>query len=235
LTREDRPGCTGVSVRACRLDVPDRARLKLAACLAPDELERAGRLRSTLHRERVVVAWAWRRHALAALLDCRAGEVAFVAGRDGKPRVLGSDLRFSASRSDGIAVLAISREVEVGVDVEAIRAIDDLDRLARRFMSASERAALAARPAARRQAGWFDCWTRKEAYVKGLGTGLSLPLAGVEVWSGDERPATIGGWRVLNIRVAPGYAAAVAGSDAGTWDLQPGVECEDPSELHGRP
>jgi len=222
-----------VCVRACRLDVPDRARLELAACLAPAELERAARLRSTLDRERFLVARAWRRHALAELLDRRADEVEFVADQNGKPRVAGSDLRFSASRSAGIAILAISRGVEVGVDVEAIRAIDDLDRLARRFMSVSERAALAARPATRRQAGWFDCWTRKEAYVKGSGAGLSLPLAGVEVWSGDERPVTVAGWRVLNIRVAPGFAAAVAGSTAGTWDLQPRVDWADPSELHG--
>ena len=181
-----------------------------------------------------MVARAWRRHALAALLDCRADEVEFVANREGKPRLPGSDLRFSASRSAGIAVLAISREVEVGVDVEVIRAIDDLDRLARRFMSASERAALAARPAARRQAGWFDCWTRKEAYVKGIGAGLSLPLASVEVWSGDGRPVTVEGWLVRNVRVARGFAAAVAGSGAGTWDLQPGVDREDPSELPRR-
>ena len=105
--------------------------------------------------------------------------------------------------------------MEVGVDVEAIRATADVDGIAARFFSRAEQRALASLPRAQRLAASFHCWTRKEAYVKGIGTGLSFPLRNVDVWDGSRRPATVSGWSVHQVDVSPEFAAAVAGAGLG--------------------
>ncbi len=107
--------------------------------------------------------------------------------------------------------------MEVGVDIETIRATADIDGMAARFMSPAEQRALASLPPWQRLAAFFECWTRKEAYVKGIGTGLSFPLRDVDVWDGGRRPATVSGWSVHQVDVAPGFAAAVAGAGLGDW------------------
>jgi 4'-phosphopantetheinyl transferase len=107
--------------------------------------------------------------------------------------------------------------MDVGVDIEAIRATTEIDGIAARFMSPAEQCALAAVPPAQRLAALFQCWTRKEAFVKGIGTGLSFPLRDVDVWYGSREPATVSGWSVHQVDVAPGLAAAVAGASLGDW------------------
>jgi 4'-phosphopantetheinyl transferase len=107
--------------------------------------------------------------------------------------------------------------MDVGVDVEAIRATADVDGIAARFFSPGEQRALASLPPAQRVAASFQCWTRKEAYVKGIGAGLSFPLGTVDVWVGGRQRAIVSGWSVHQVDVAPGFAAAVAGADLGDW------------------
>jgi 4'-phosphopantetheinyl transferase len=128
-----------------------------------------------------------------------------------------SDLRFSAARSVSTALYATSWRMDVGVDVEAIRATADIDGIAAKFFSRAEQRALAALPPAQRLAASFQCWTRKEAYVKGIGAGLTFPLQTVEVWAGDRQPVTVSGWSVHQVDVPPGFAAAVAGEGIGEW------------------
>ena len=108
--------------------------------------------------------------------------------------------------------------MEVGVDIEAIRAIDR-HRRHRGEVHVTGRATCAGVACLRRNAwqAFFQCWTRKEAYVKGIGTGLSFPLRDVDVWDGGGRPATVSGWSVHQVDVAPGFAAAVAGASLGDW------------------
>ncbi len=107
--------------------------------------------------------------------------------------------------------------MEVGVDIEAIQATADIDGISARLMSPAEQRSFASLPPAKRRAAFFQCWTRKEAYVKGIGTGLSFPLREVDVWDGGRRPATVSGWSVHQVDVAPGFAAAVAGAGLGYW------------------
>jgi 4'-phosphopantetheinyl transferase len=107
--------------------------------------------------------------------------------------------------------------MDVGVDVEEIQASADVDGIAARFFSPGEQRALASVAPAQRTAACFQCWTRKEAYGKGTGDGLSFPLRTVDVWAGDRQRTIVSGWSVHQVDLAPGFAAAVAGSDLGEW------------------
>jgi 4'-phosphopantetheinyl transferase len=217
--RSDQP----ISLWWADLDGPESAAIArdLNASLSPDEQRRADRLNRPLDRERFRLARGWLRRLLAAQLGCRPGEVTLLAGEAGKPRIAGSQLRFSAARSEGAALYATSWQMEVGVDVEAIRSPLDVDGIAGRFFTSSEQEALAALSPERRVRAAYECWTRKEAYVKGIGAGLSFPLNTVDVWPGDALRATVGSWSIHPVDVGPGLAAAVAGAEPGDW--QPGA------------
>ncbi len=165
-------------------------------------------------------ARAWRRWLLGAELGCDPADVPIVADGRGKPRLAGSpeaELTFSATRSRDLALVAVSRRMEVGVDVEAVDPATDVERFAARFLTAAEQRALARLPAEQRRDALFACWTRKEAYLKGVGVGLSVAAESVEAWAGDDRPTTVAGWSVHALAVRPGFAAAVAGADPRTW------------------
>ena len=200
------------------LDISASALRGLAACLSSEERQRADRFHRPLDRGRFLAARGWLRHLLASQLRCAPGDIPIVTGDRGKPRLAWcSDLSFNAARTASIALYATSWRMEVGIDIEAIRATTDIDGIAARFMSPAEQRALASLPPAQRLAAFFQCWTCKEAYVKGIGTGLSVPLRDVDVWDGGRRPATVSGWSVHQVDVAPGFAAAVAGAGLGDW------------------
>ncbi len=190
---------------------------RLAECLTAEERERVRRFHRPLDGRRFLAARGWLRHALASELRCAPRDVQIVQRDGGKPRIEGADLHFNASRSAGTALYATSWEMEVGVDIEAIVAAPDLDAVAARFFSGSEQRTLASLDADRRLVGFFECWTRKEAYVKGIGAGLTFPIATVDVWGGTDAPATVAGWSVHRVDIAPGFAAALAGAGDGDW------------------
>jgi 4'-phosphopantetheinyl transferase len=126
------------------------------------------------------------------------------AGSHGKPRLSGrSDLDFNLSHSGELALIAVARGRSVGVDVERVRRRTDVLAIARGSFSSRERQAIESplTDAARREA-FFECWTRKEAYLKGRGVGLAGGL--------DTDPEADSGWEIRSPRVPPGYAAAVA-------------------------
>jgi 4'-phosphopantetheinyl transferase len=207
----------GLALWWAPLDIPATALRGLAACLSPQERRRADRLHRPLDRARFLAARGWLRRLLASRLLCAPGEVRIVTGDGGKPALAGSDLCFSAARSAGIALYATSWRMDVGVDIEAFRATADVDGIAARFFSPAERRALASLPPAQRLAASFQCWTRKEAYVKGIGAGLAFPLRTVDVWAGGRQRVMVSGWSVHQVDVAPGFAAAVAGEGPGAW------------------
>jgi 4'-phosphopantetheinyl transferase len=208
-----------VSLWRAPLDISAPALRSLTGSLSFDERRRADRFHRPLDRARFVAARGWLRCLLGTELDCAPGDLRIATGDNGKPRLEGSDLRFSAARSGGIALYATSWLVEVGVDVEAIEANADLDGIAARFFSPSERQALASVRPAQRLAAFIQCWACKEAYVKGIGAGLSFPLDTVDAWLAGGRPAHVSGWSVHQVDLAPGFAAAVAvsGADSGEW------------------
>jgi 4'-phosphopantetheinyl transferase len=178
----------------CRVELPGMQRLALQQCLSPLEIERANRYRVHERREEFIVARGLLRTILARLLhgDPRGLEFTFAA--KGKPSLLlpesGRDISFNLSHSHGLVLIAVTLAAAVGVDVELIRDKTDHERLAERFFSPAECAALAAVPDADRQRAFFTCWTRKEAFLKATGMGITTALDSFDVafWPpGDAR------------------------------------------------
>lgn len=211
--KEDRPGDAGLSLWWGSLDVSSSRLRDLTASLSPEELQRAVGFHRPLDRARFLAARGWLRRVLARELRCAPGDVPIVTGELGKPRLSRSELCFSASRSEGVALYATSWRMDVGVDVEAIEPTADVDRIAAKFFTTAEQRALFALSPAQRLVAFFQCWTRKEAYVKGIGAGLGFPLDTVDVWAGGAQRAIVTGWSIYQVDVAPGFAAAVAGAN----------------------
>src|SRR5207237_4344548 len=110
--------------------------------------------------------------------------VKFTYSAEGKPNLDAfhiSDLFFNVSHSEDLAAFAFTSGHRIGVDVEMIRQSVDVDEIPRRFFSSAEQRALAGLSATEKYQGFFNCWTRKEAYIKALGSGLSLPLRDFDV------------------------------------------------------
>jgi len=173
------------------LAVDDAAAARLAATLSADELARARRFVFPVHARRFIAARAGLRRILAGYRGCAPADLGFRYAAHGKPALAdnGPPLFFNLSHSGHLAVLGVSTVGEIGVDVETVTAA--AEDVAARFFSASECAALAALPQAARAGGFFRCWTRKEAMVKALGEGLSMPLDSFDVTLAPEQPARL--------------------------------------------
>lgn len=171
------------------LDVgPDRLD-RLTAFLSADELERAGRFRFRRDRDRFTAGRGRLRELLGQYLACRPGDVDFRYSAYGKPFITGSaGLRFNVSHSGPRVLFAFCRDAEVGVDVELLRAEAADDLVAERFFAEREVLDLRRLPPALRVRGFLSCWTRKEAYIKARGEGLSLPLQDFEVTLSPNEP-----------------------------------------------
>jgi len=149
-----RPISEGIDVWSIRLDQPSHP--LTMGWLEPDELARAARFRRPLDRDRFLARRIALRLVLAGYGRIHPREVQLVEQPGGRPVAVGPGLpRFSTSHSDGLAVVAISDLVAVGVDVEAVRAHDDWPAVADRFFSAAERVELQARPAGGRPSGFL--------------------------------------------------------------------------------
>jgi 4'-phosphopantetheinyl transferase len=170
----------GIELWQLDLDVPiGRAEL---AVLSADEQVRAARFARGQDRARFSHAHVLLRHLLARRCGARPDALRFVAGAHGKPEVAGLETgRFSLSHSAGVALVALGGALEVGVDLELVRPIDDATELAEAHCAASERRALMRLHEAQRDLAFLRIWTRKEACLKALGLGLGLPLGDVEV------------------------------------------------------
>ncbi len=191
--------------------------------LSSDELARASRFHFSRDRQRFVAARAWLRTILAGYLRTDANSLTFSYSPKEKPALApafeGSDVAFNVSHSGGIALLAFTRRREIGIDVEQVRRNSDLENIARRFFSTHEQSQLAALPLEEKIEGFFQCWTRKEAYIKATGDGLSLPLSqfDVSLAAGGKdallatRPdsSEAGRWLLQEVPAGPGYIAAV--------------------------
>lgn len=207
-----------------RIDVR-RPRRGLDALLSEDELDRASRFRFERDRDAFVCTRAALRTLTASYLGIAPRDVAFGYGAKGKPEVDG--LSFNASHAGDAALVAFSSGGRLGVDVEVMRTDVELRPLARRFFTRSENAALDALPPEMYAAGFYRCWTRKEAFVKALGEGLSFELDRVEVsvhpdpariLSVDGDAAAGDRWTMRDVPVGEGYAGAVA-SDVPALDV----------------
>lgn len=167
------------------LDVPPGQLAALGELLAPGERARAARFLLPGLAAHFTVAHARLRQLLSPLLGIAPAGIEFATGAHGKPRLAGAaagaDIHFNLSHSGSFGLVGWARHHEIGVDIEAWRPMRDEAALVRRFFSAAEIAAYEALPPAQRSEGFFNCWTRKEAYVKAVGRGLTLPLDSFDV------------------------------------------------------
>jgi 4'-phosphopantetheinyl transferase len=191
-----KPADGNVHVFSAPLDVTEERREELAQWLSPDEWQRANRFQHKLDRQRFVAGRGTLREILGALLKEQPAGFVFSYNAFGKPRiaapVAAQPLHFNLAHSDSIAVYATAKH-ELGVDVERIRALDDAAQIASRFFSPRERRCLLALPAELRLEVFFNCWTRKEAYLKAVGLGLDDCLDQIEVsLAPGEGPALLG-------------------------------------------
>jgi 4'-phosphopantetheinyl transferase len=202
------------------LDPPGPACGSRRSLLSEEELERARRLRFDADRTRFLASRIWLRRLLARRLELGTAEIRFQTATGGKPELappLPTWLRFSMSRSGGLALYALARGREVGVDLEDRSRVVDVEAVASRFFSPAERGVLRGL-AEEQQRGFYRIWTRKEAVLKALGLGLDVPIAALDVsgaaarWDEDVPgvPSSARRWLVCDVDVAPGYAAAVA-------------------------
>lgn len=202
----------GVPVWRHRLDA-------LAACLDAEESRRAAAFHFDRDRHSYVVARGVLRLLLGRYLSMPPAAVRIGAGSHGKPEVE-EPLEFNLSHSGDLVLMAFAPGCRVGIDVERIEARVDPLGLARGFFAPGETAALEALAQERRRDAFFACWSRKEAWLKVTGTGLSFPLRDFEVGlEADSADAlrSVGGsreaalrWQVRDLDVGPGYRAALA-------------------------
>ena len=206
------------------LDDPAQLLPELWATLSEDERARAERFRLERDRRRFAVCRGLLRRLLAPLTGLPAEGLRFRYGTRGKPALNAGeagDLRFNVSHSDGVALYAVTRGREVGVDLEHVRPVRYVEQIAERFFSTPECEALRAIPAEAKLDAFFTCWTRKEAYVKARGEGLGYPLDRFAVSVTPGGPAVLspaGGadeqetapWSLTGLRQPAGYVAALA-------------------------
>lgn len=200
----------------------------LAGLLDPAERERAARFVFPVHSVRFTAGRGLLRRVLSRYLGCSPESLIFEYGSQGKP-ALGSTvateappLSFNLSHCDDLLVIAVTRGRQVGVDVERERE-DGLDTagIAERFFSPFERRALDQLAPADRRRGFFSCWTRKEAFIKALGQGLSIPLDAFDVSVDPDGPVRLlshrlpdepaaSSWSMHALPAAPGFSATLA-------------------------
>jgi 4'-phosphopantetheinyl transferase len=153
--------------------------------LSADESARAARFHFSRDRQRYVASRGVLRTILASYLGTDAGSLSFSYSKKEKPSLGpahgGSEVTFNIAHSGGIALLAFTRRRELGVDVEQVRRGSDLEAIARRYFSTHEQNQLEAVSPEEKDSAFFRCWTRKEAYIKATGDGLSLPLSQFDV------------------------------------------------------
>lgn len=192
--------------------------------LSEDEQVRARRFHFPRDRDRSVVARGALRVLLGRYLDQDPAALRFTYNKYGKPELqegaAASGLRFNVSHAGERGLYAVTRNSEIGVDIERMRPDFATQPIAERFFSSREVTALGRLPEHLRPEAFFRCWTRKEAFIKARGEGISLgldrfsvslaPEDAAALVSFDSEPLEVSRWRLYHVGAEPGYAAAVA-------------------------
>jgi 4'-phosphopantetheinyl transferase len=211
---------------------PERVQ-ELSGRLSREETARADRFRFEWHKRRFIVAHGVLRSVLGHYLHAEPATVRFHHSPQGKPylaRTLGSPvLRFNLSHSHELMLLACTHGHEIGVDLEYVRPLENMGQIAARFFSAYENSVFNVLSQDGRLEAFYNCWTRKEAYLKAIGTGLAKPLDQFDVSlapgeaprllrvQGD--PQEVERWSMHAPVAGPDYVAAVAVEGQG-WRLR---------------
>lgn len=202
-------------IRVYRIDLACDADevARMRALLSEDEQHRADRFINPDARVRFVVCRGALRQILASSIDRDPRSLVFSYSSLGKPALspqmhLSAVPDFNVSHSAELALIAVGADGPIGIDVERVRHLDNAMGIARRFFSRAEVQALEAIPAEDTDRAFFRCWTRKEAYVKGLGEGMQCPLSSFQVDFADDVRASL-----LHVEQRP--------QDSETWKLAP--------------
>ncbi|MFC1716438.1 4'-phosphopantetheinyl transferase family protein [Candidatus Poribacteria bacterium] len=214
------------------LEQPTLSVQRMAEVLSQDELGRADRFHFERDRRRFIVGRGLLRRLLSLYLDIEPEQLRFRYGEYGKPYLAESNdcaLRFNLAHSHELAVYAFTLGREVGVDLEYIQDIPEMEQIAARFFSKRENDVLKSLPVDQRQEAFFNCWTRKEAYIKAIGDGLTYPLDQFDVSLTPGEPARllnvegnaeeVSRWKLRALTPEPAYRAALAVEGHG-WRLQ---------------
>jgi len=221
------PSPCGVDIWRARLDLDPAAIEALSGILSKEEQNRAARFRFSLHRGRFIASHGILRKILGCYLGHAPGAIHYSADAHGKPhlsalcRVIDrGDLRFNLSHSRDMALYAVAVNRDIGIDVEHAGRSCQALKMAARFFSPDEAAALGNLPERLREKAFFACWTRKEAYLKARGSGLSAPLDQFSVTVHPEEPPALLHaawndrahlkWTLFDVDPGGGFMAAVA-------------------------
>jgi 4'-phosphopantetheinyl transferase len=197
---------------------------RFQALLSVDERRKAERFRFEKDRRHFIVRRGILKVVLGHYIGIEPSQIQFCYGKNGKPVLAdkcgGGTVRFNLSHSEDISLYAFTRDHEIGVDIEHIRDILEMEQIAERFFSTREKAAFRALPESNRKEAFFRWWTCKEAFIKATGDGLSWPLDRFDVSlitgesasllriEGDRKAASR--WSVQEVETAIGFAGAVA-------------------------
>lgn len=214
-----------VHVWLASLEQPLECVQQLRETLSADEETRATRFYFEKDRRHFIVARGILRALLACYLQATAAELRFAYNEYGKPVLQFPErqpaLNFNLSHSHELALYAFAYERAIGVDIEYMRPLSSGEYidLARHFFSPGECATLDSLPESARRQAFFNCWTRKESYIKARGMGLSIPLDSFDVSLAPAEPAallasrdapdTVANWSLRALTVPADYAAAL--------------------------
>jgi 4'-phosphopantetheinyl transferase len=193
-------------------------------CISKIEIERAQRFIRQSDRDRYIFSHGLLRSLLGAYVDCAPQQFVFETKQHRKPFLISpdcsNDIRFNLSHSEDMVLIAVTRGAEVGIDVECVRRIPDALQIVNATFSVDEREFLNSLPPRDFEEGFFTCWTSKEAFLKGIGKGLSYPLDefSINFPSGEsECLVNVHGdlgntycWKVIKLSPGPGYSGALA-------------------------
>jgi 4'-phosphopantetheinyl transferase len=203
-------------------EAPETTLQRMMAMLSAEERAVAAGFESLERRRAYVAAHAVLRVILAGIAGVAPNELVFRYGRRGKPELASpvEDLQFNMSHSRDMVLVAVARGRRVGVDIEHIDEPGDVRRIAARFLSPRDRDAIEQLPADRQRDAFLRCWTRKEAYMKARGDGISRPLDDFEVTAGADasranlrsaaNPNETDAWELADVAAPRGFMAAIA-------------------------
>jgi len=213
-----------VHIWRAALDLPGRRVEALQEKLSTDERMRAERFHFEKDRKKFVVGVGILRTILGPYVGVEPNELRFIYGKRGKPMLAdvfaNGSIHFNMSHSEGLVLYGFTRDHEIGVDIEFIRDIPEMDKIAEQFFSKKENDVLRSLPDSKKKEAFFNCWTRKEAFIKAIGDGLYQPLDNFDVALKPGEPAKLlrigrdskraSRWFIHDFKPAPGFTAALA-------------------------